>query len=71
MVEVLRTNLRQVLPEFVVTLGLLMPFQAFGQGEELLEEGVDVVGVVRQQHLLVGPLLDDLQRGLLSVLPQQ
>ena len=70
-VEVLCTKLRQVLSEFVVTLGLLMSFQPLGQREELLEEGVDVVGVVRQQHLLVSPLLDDLQWRLLSVLPQQ
>lgn len=48
-----------------------MSFQSFRQGEELFEEGVDVVGVVGQQHLLVCPLLDDLQGGFLPVLPQQ
>lgn len=70
MVEVLRADLGQALSEFVVTLGLLMSFEAFGEGEELLEEGVDVVGVVGQQHLLSGALLDDLQGCFLSVLPQ-
>ena len=70
MVEIITDQFGQVLSELVVTLGLLMPLQSLGQGEEFLANGVDVVGVVRQQHFLLGALLDDLERRLLTISPQ-
>ena len=60
MAQKLATELVEILAEFIVALGLLVALELLGKGEQLFEESVDVIGVVRQLHLLVGALLDGL-----------
>lgn len=67
MIEELTAKLVKILSELIVALDFLVAFELLREGEQFLEESINVVSVVGELHLLLRALLDHFKRNLFSV----
>jgi hypothetical protein len=61
----------KVLSQFFIALGFLVRLEPFGKGEHLFKKKVDMLGIIRNEDLLFGMLVDSFKACFLERSPQQ